>query len=279
VASLLPGRSRTNEIDVFISYAKEDQPAVRELAYFLEAQGYSVWWDSSLRGGDDYQIEIMQKIVQARVAFVLWSYDAVQSKGVRAEAGAALNENKLVPVKIGALPYEQIPPPFNLLHAIDLRDKVQIKAALTGKLAIASPPAWKKLRYELLSWIGVIGGSITFAAHLQGFMQVSWIADYLVRNWIALLFVIWRNILFFVPKLTEVDALALSIIVFTANTLFLSPIVEAKKAGTRSLRAEVATALSFCILLLVFSLGIYASIDQHGMLYNLTSGVVALAGG
>jgi hypothetical protein len=108
-------------------------------------------------------------------------------------------------------------------------------------------------------------------------MQLSRIAKSLVENWTAVLLVIWRNILFFVPKLTETDALALSIIVFTANTLFLSPVVETKKAAKRSLRAELGAALSFCTLLLVFSLGIYASIDQQGMLYNLTDRVVALA--
>jgi hypothetical protein len=202
----------------------------------------------------------------------------VQSKWVRSEAGAALNDNKLIPLSAGAFDYAAIPPPFNLLHIVELGDKAGIKAALAAKLARVSPPAWKKLRYELLSWIGVVGGSITFAAHLQGFVQLSRIAKSLVDNWIAVLFVLWRNVLFFVPRVSETDALALSIIVFTANTLFLSPVVESKKAGKRSLSTELATALSFCVLLLVFALGIYASIGQHGMLYDLTNSAAALMG-
>jgi hypothetical protein len=59
VASRLSGRGQGGDIDVFISYAREDQAAARELAYFLEAQGHRVWWDMSLRGGEDYQLEIM----------------------------------------------------------------------------------------------------------------------------------------------------------------------------------------------------------------------------
>ncbi|MEQ1714096.1 MAG: toll/interleukin-1 receptor domain-containing protein [Hyphomicrobium sp.] len=37
--------------DIFISYSKNDHAEARLLAAFLEAQGYSVWWDTSLAAG------------------------------------------------------------------------------------------------------------------------------------------------------------------------------------------------------------------------------------
>jgi hypothetical protein len=270
----------TQPADIFISYAREDQAAALELAYLLEAEGYSVWWDRSLEGADDYQIVIMQKIVEARVALVIWSGTSAQSQWVRAEAGAAQRAGKLIPLKVAAMAYEQIPLPFNLLHAIELDNRAQIKAEVAARLAkpVQSPPRWKKVRYELLSWAGVVGASVTLAAHLEGFMQLSLMARYIVQNWAGLLLMVWRNVLFFVPQLARTDAIVLSIVVFTANTLFLSPVVEAEKTDSAAGRAGLWTALSFVVLLMLFSLGIYDSIGQRGMLYELTRSAVALAG-
>jgi hypothetical protein len=31
--------------DIFISYKREEQPIARKLAYALEEEGWSVWWD------------------------------------------------------------------------------------------------------------------------------------------------------------------------------------------------------------------------------------------
>jgi len=34
--------------DVFVSYAKTDRPLALKLAAMLEAEGWKVWWDTSL---------------------------------------------------------------------------------------------------------------------------------------------------------------------------------------------------------------------------------------
>ena len=44
--------------DVFISYAKADRPLALKLAAMLEAEGWKVWWDTSLIPGDDFRNEI-----------------------------------------------------------------------------------------------------------------------------------------------------------------------------------------------------------------------------
>ena len=44
--------------DVFISYSKADRPLALKLAAMLEAEGWKVWWDTSLTIGDDFRNEI-----------------------------------------------------------------------------------------------------------------------------------------------------------------------------------------------------------------------------
>jgi len=36
--------------DIFISYSKADHPLALKLSTFLEAEGWSVWWDKSHGG-------------------------------------------------------------------------------------------------------------------------------------------------------------------------------------------------------------------------------------
>jgi len=46
--------------DIFISYSKKDADTARVIAALLEAQGYSVWWDTSLETGDEFRQEITE---------------------------------------------------------------------------------------------------------------------------------------------------------------------------------------------------------------------------
>ena len=40
--------------DIFLSYNREDQAQARWFAHGFEAQGFSVWWDTTLRAGEAY---------------------------------------------------------------------------------------------------------------------------------------------------------------------------------------------------------------------------------
>lgn len=68
--------------DIFISYSKDDQAYARLLAAFLEAEGYDVWWDTSLLSGDKFRKVIMEELAKARAAIVIWTENSVKSDWV-----------------------------------------------------------------------------------------------------------------------------------------------------------------------------------------------------
>ncbi len=86
--------------DVFLSYAREDQPVARTFAAALEREGFRVWWDAALRTGEAYD-EVMEGALRsARAVVVLWSKKSVESRWVRAEATLADRNKTLVPCMI-----------------------------------------------------------------------------------------------------------------------------------------------------------------------------------
>jgi hypothetical protein len=182
--SALFENGKTGMADVFISYAREDRAIARDLANYLEARGHSTWHDIELRGGDDYQLKIAKMISDSRAVVVIWSADSVRSLWVRAEAGLANNKGKLVPTKTEQLKYDDIPPPFNLLHAIGIESKVEIAASIELKIdAERKPHPIRQLRYEVLSWIGVAGGTITLFSNLGSVLNLAYWANWLIARW------------------------------------------------------------------------------------------------
>ena len=99
------GPIQAREYDVFISYAHDDEgpddrgPA-RQLAEWLEAANYSVWWDKSLIPGQDWPSELEIKIKTSRKTIALWSQRSVASFWCKHEWVIARNLGTLVPIKI-----------------------------------------------------------------------------------------------------------------------------------------------------------------------------------
>src|SRR5437763_12452478 len=96
-----------DEFDVFISYAHADKAAdsdhspARTLAAMLEADGYSVWWDRSLIGGQNWLRELSTKVHFARKVIALCSPRWLASQYCRNEMFAAVRvDGKFVPVLI-----------------------------------------------------------------------------------------------------------------------------------------------------------------------------------
>src|SRR5215468_57161 len=121
--------------DIFISYSKQDQDEAHLLAAFLEAEGYSVWWDTSLLSGDSFRKVIMTELGRARAVIVAWTENSIQSDWVMSEAGRAHADRKLIPVKARTVSYKDIPPPFDNMHVENIDDQEKILGAVVAQLA------------------------------------------------------------------------------------------------------------------------------------------------
>ncbi len=106
-------------VDVFLSYSRHDEAAVRRLAQKIEAEGYEVWWDAELPPHKSYGEVIEEKVASAKAAVVVWSPTAAKSEWVRAEADMARNQRKLIQTALGDI----MPPlPFNQIQFADIGD-------------------------------------------------------------------------------------------------------------------------------------------------------------
>jgi adenylate cyclase len=119
--------------DVFISYARGDQPMAGRVAKGMQAAGFDVWWDADLPAHRSYSEVIELNLEEAKAVVVLWSKTAAQSQWVRAEADFARNAGTLVQATVdGSIP----PLPFNQIQCANLK----------GWRGTASHSGWAKLQ-------------------------------------------------------------------------------------------------------------------------------------
>lgn len=103
--------------DLFISYAHANRRRVEPISTNLQQAGFSLWWDDRLRAGDDFTMTIERELDAAKGVVVAWSEAARNSLWVRAEATEALDENKLVQLRLDGV---RPPLPFTVVQMIDL---------------------------------------------------------------------------------------------------------------------------------------------------------------
>ena len=157
--------------DIFVSYKAEDRRRVEPLVQALDADGFSVWWDTQIAAGAEWREDIQAQLDRARCVLVVWSRRSVGRAGrfVREEASRALRLGTYLPVRI-----DRVEPPlgFGEIHAVALqgwkgrRDDPRyktlieaIRAVLAGEAPhIAAQPASSSRRTVL------IGGGATAAA-------------------------------------------------------------------------------------------------------------------
>jgi hypothetical protein len=137
--------------DIFISYAKSDHALALKLSAFLESEGWTVWWDRTLGAADLYRDEIMKQLAAARAVITIWSPNSIKSDWVRAEAGRAKADGKLIPVKTPDLTYADIPLPFGEMHTENVASTELIRAAIVAQLAKPSIPQSSSWQIEKLS--------------------------------------------------------------------------------------------------------------------------------
>jgi adenylate cyclase len=102
---------------IFLSYAREDVDAAKQLAECIGGAGHEVWWDRHIQGGSRFTNEIDRALKDAEAVVVLWSETSVESAWVQDEAAEGRDSGRLVPVTLGG---SRPPLGFRQFHAIDL---------------------------------------------------------------------------------------------------------------------------------------------------------------
>jgi signal transduction histidine kinase len=123
----MPGR-------IFISYSKAEPKPTQELADFLTAQGYTVWWDTNLTSGEVFREVIDRELDAADAVIVIWTVHSIVSNWVIAEADHAARRNRLITVRTEDLEPWRIPKPYNTYHS-DIVDQTNLVLAAVRRLA------------------------------------------------------------------------------------------------------------------------------------------------
>jgi len=118
--------------EIFISYARSEEPRAVRVAEVLRSAGYRVWRDDELPAHRAYVEVIEERLKSANAVVVLWSAEAAKSEWVRAEADTARHLGTLIQATIdGGIP----PLPFNQIQCADLN----------GWDGDTEAPGWRKL--------------------------------------------------------------------------------------------------------------------------------------
>src|SRR5690242_10367216 len=137
---LLPQRTDSMS-DVFVSYARPDEPQAKRVADALRSVGYEVWRDDELPAHRAYSDVIEERLKSAKAVVVLWSAEAAKSQWVRAEADAARSAGTIVQATLdGSIP----PLPFNQIQCADL----------SGWDGSGDAPGWAKLKGSVRALAG-----------------------------------------------------------------------------------------------------------------------------
>lgn len=105
--------------DVFISYAREDIAAAKDIAETLGNRGLTVFWDRTIPAGSAFEDVIEREIRDAKAVVVLWSKHSVRSDWVRAEASEGADRRILVPATLDGGP---APLRYRIAQTADLTD-------------------------------------------------------------------------------------------------------------------------------------------------------------
>lgn len=104
---------------VFLSYAREDAAAAKQLAECIGRAGYQVWWDHQIEGGSRFSAEIDRELKNCDAVVVIWTKASIESPWVQDEAAEGRDSGRLVPVILGT---EKPPLGFRQFQSVDFGD-------------------------------------------------------------------------------------------------------------------------------------------------------------
>ena len=70
---------------IFISYSHKDKKAVEEKLHILQRSGFRLWYDSGIRGGENWRKILREKIKFSQNVIVFTSSNSVKSEDVKIE--------------------------------------------------------------------------------------------------------------------------------------------------------------------------------------------------
>lgn len=106
-------------VDIFISYAREDEASIQHLARTLEEHGWYVFWDRRIPAGKTWHSYITKALGAAKCVIVAWSRYSIASDWVIEEANVGKQRNVLVPILLNPV---EPPIGFRSIQAADLGD-------------------------------------------------------------------------------------------------------------------------------------------------------------
>jgi serine/threonine-protein kinase len=106
--------------DIFLSYKSEDRARLAPLVAALEAEGFSVWWDTHIGGGSRWRQEIQEHLDGAKCVIVAWTKRSIGPDGdfVRDEASRARKRGAYLPICLDA---SEPPLGFGETQAVSLK--------------------------------------------------------------------------------------------------------------------------------------------------------------
>jgi hypothetical protein len=111
-------------MNLFLSYARQDQQKAQALASLLTELGQNVWLDRKLTGGQPWWDHILRQIEQVDAIVVLISPASQHSQACGAERVYAMALGKAVlPVLVETVAHETLPADLQMLQIIDYRQR------------------------------------------------------------------------------------------------------------------------------------------------------------
>lgn len=123
---------KTDSYDIFISYSRRDLLRVEEIVTHLRSLGLTIWFDQqSIPYGARIRDSILQGIHASRIVIVFISENSLTSRWVLNELDAAMvrelsdSKSLIVPIILGRIANENIPPDLRAKNYLDLRHNFQ----------------------------------------------------------------------------------------------------------------------------------------------------------
>jgi hypothetical protein len=129
-------------VQVFVSYAREDESAVADVISDLKRCGMDVWWDRELAGGSIWWATILEHIRQCDVFVLAMSAASLESPACRLELEYAVRVWRLIlPVLLEEVPNHLVPTSVARVQFVDFRNHRPDRSDQLIRAARALPPA------------------------------------------------------------------------------------------------------------------------------------------